>query len=587
MSFDLPLPPQNDPVTARQKIDEEIAQLQAKIIALKNFRNTFTPFSRLHPEVMQEIFVLASRESKYRAVGKTSLLISWVCHHWRVLAQQTSALWSYIDFVEPTWVEAALSRTHNRSLQFSIFCPSERIGQSTPFIPLCLGNLSRISSLSLGADSDTELHRAASSSLLWTTPAPILVALELSGMFLPSQLFSGICPILQRLSLTSCDFHWESLPIHDGLQRLEVTQPVTRTSVDGLMHRLQIAGQHLESISLDNVLLPIITTPNLIHHLPHIRQAFPKITCFSLDEDHLPSATVFLNRISLPHTADYISIGMGNNPEEQLDTVRAFVASRGIEKWSITSLDLELQDDYVHINMTENRNPDNVHVGQHGDRNDGNGDGGQHADQVVNLSKTRTISLHIDTSDDSDVRDVIPIFDILPFFPFKTLTFNGSHTPNHISALTEYLDAKGAIEELNVIEFSVWTFTSILMEQIKRIERIPGWNDPSACRIGSKIRDECRNIIGFHQLKTLSYYGDNSDRYPFDVIYFEILYKWLRSRKRVGLEVERLTFERMNISSESYLMELYEGSVGEIECIEVEEMPDEVGVEEFRVNFDA
>ncbi|TFK61972.1 hypothetical protein BDN72DRAFT_777665, partial [Pluteus cervinus] len=95
--------------TVHQKIDEEIAQLEARITALKTTRNTFAPISRLHPEITQEILLLTSRSST--ECGKATLTITWVCHGWRVLAHETSALWSYVDFLNPIWLETALSRT--------------------------------------------------------------------------------------------------------------------------------------------------------------------------------------------------------------------------------------------------------------------------------------------------------------------------------------------------------------------------------------------------------------------------------------------------------------------------------------------
>ncbi|TFK60789.1 hypothetical protein BDN72DRAFT_748420, partial [Pluteus cervinus] len=91
--------------------------LEARILALKTTRNTFTPISSLHPEIIQQIFFLASVELyKMNPMGKTALRISWVCQSWRDLALQTSQLWSYIEFLHPTWIETALSRTRQRPL---------------------------------------------------------------------------------------------------------------------------------------------------------------------------------------------------------------------------------------------------------------------------------------------------------------------------------------------------------------------------------------------------------------------------------------------------------------------------------------
>ncbi|TFK66274.1 hypothetical protein BDN72DRAFT_772230, partial [Pluteus cervinus] len=106
--------------SARQQIDEEIASLEARFITLKTTRNALSPIARLHPEVMQEIFVFASQQAFFGNSGKTSLLITWICHGWRALAHKTSALWNYIDFLHLPWIETALSRTRDRPLHFSL-----------------------------------------------------------------------------------------------------------------------------------------------------------------------------------------------------------------------------------------------------------------------------------------------------------------------------------------------------------------------------------------------------------------------------------------------------------------------------------
>ncbi|TFK67011.1 hypothetical protein BDN72DRAFT_771338, partial [Pluteus cervinus] len=108
----------SDPhVNARRSLDEEIAQLEARLLVLKLARNALAPFTRLHSEILQDIFFLAHTTSQNK--GKTSLIITWVSHTWRELAHHTSALWSYIDFEKQEWVETAISRTRNRELEFS------------------------------------------------------------------------------------------------------------------------------------------------------------------------------------------------------------------------------------------------------------------------------------------------------------------------------------------------------------------------------------------------------------------------------------------------------------------------------------
>ncbi|TFK57747.1 hypothetical protein BDN72DRAFT_907573, partial [Pluteus cervinus] len=46
----------HDTATARQKIIDEIAQLEARIRTLKTTLNTLVPISHLHHEIIQQIF---------------------------------------------------------------------------------------------------------------------------------------------------------------------------------------------------------------------------------------------------------------------------------------------------------------------------------------------------------------------------------------------------------------------------------------------------------------------------------------------------------------------------------------------------
>ncbi|TFK69746.1 hypothetical protein BDN72DRAFT_959352, partial [Pluteus cervinus] len=97
------------PDDTRRKVDEEIAELEARLISLKSYRNTLAPIARLHPEILQVIFFFAHDTSEPSHKGKTALVVTWICHDWRELACQTSNLWSHIDFTHQEWIDAAIS----------------------------------------------------------------------------------------------------------------------------------------------------------------------------------------------------------------------------------------------------------------------------------------------------------------------------------------------------------------------------------------------------------------------------------------------------------------------------------------------
>ncbi|TFK59675.1 hypothetical protein BDN72DRAFT_905630 [Pluteus cervinus] len=241
--------PYDPHVEVRKKLDEEIDQLETRLIKLKLTRNDLAPVTRLHPEILQEIFFLAHYSSERK--GKVSLLITWVSHKWRELAHNTSALWSQIDFKHPEWVEVALSRTERRELEITLDGTSRRIRHNLgPLIPFTLGNLSRIRNLKITA-------RYARISITadtpeWLNPAPRLVNLHLRGLALPSNLFLGTAPCLKSLYLSSCTFDWEKLPITRGLKSLSLIYPHPLTTVDHMIKIFHFIGPDLEELQLES-----------------------------------------------------------------------------------------------------------------------------------------------------------------------------------------------------------------------------------------------------------------------------------------------------------------------------------------------
>ncbi|TFK68081.1 hypothetical protein BDN72DRAFT_898433 [Pluteus cervinus] len=235
--FSRPFTPNGTPASARQKIDEEIARLGARIVTLKTTRNTFSPISRLHPELVQAIFVFAS-----------GLL---VCRSWRELAHQTSALWSYIDFLNPTWVEFALSRTRRRQLDFELrLRPSESRFRARDdndhleVISLCRENFYRIRTLCLeGNAAQDALELDTSWSSLWAPPslAPHLVELILRSVRLPVDFSQASFPSLKKLDLRA------------GLTSLTIWSPVSKISAEGLVHKLQIIGPDVEMLTKTHI----------------------------------------------------------------------------------------------------------------------------------------------------------------------------------------------------------------------------------------------------------------------------------------------------------------------------------------------
>ncbi|TFK69721.1 hypothetical protein BDN72DRAFT_839986 [Pluteus cervinus] len=242
------MPTPDNPQLSRQRIDEEIAELKTRIITLKSFRNTFSPLARLHREIIQEIFVIFSQNPARGSIGRAALLLTWVCQSWRELAHETSELWSYIDYVSVPRLQVALPRTRTRPLTFSASFRPGHCDHLGLFPFLCLGNISRIRSLTICFLSGSSTNTLTFKSPLWATPAPLLVALELRDLSFPPDLFSGTFPALRKLCLARCEFSWDRLPIHGRIEDLSISDPIARNAAEDLLRTLQIMGPEVKRL---------------------------------------------------------------------------------------------------------------------------------------------------------------------------------------------------------------------------------------------------------------------------------------------------------------------------------------------------
>ncbi|TFK66587.1 hypothetical protein BDN72DRAFT_859774 [Pluteus cervinus] len=537
------LPPE-DPAIARQKIDEEIAQLEARIVTLKVSRNAFSPFARLHPEIIQDIFVLTSRARKQKKIGKTAFLLSWICHSWRNLAHQSSKLWSYIDFVHPLLVEAALSRTRCHQLYFYLvgsvgdFSPDS----ANPLAALCLINLPRIRTLTISSVLRYGLDLSVKTNPLWVTPAPLLVDLELWCMALPPDISF---PALQKLVLMWCNFSWESLPIRAGFKHLSISLPSSKISAEDLVHKLQVIGPTVEFLQLNDVLLPTNTLLTSTRLSSQTRQDLPNLKSFGIYGRYAPPITFILDQFSLPlHTA-HVGVQV-QGIADQMNTIRAFVSCRGIEKWPVKLVNIHLQNTSIEFRIQEWK----VDVGDAGDIDEREGtmdEAKNYEGQVADRNQeARSVSIKLECGD--DLSDILPIFDVLPLTPIKVLFFSGNYNGDNVSALAERLDAQGAIEQLNIIRSFVPAFSLVMEEQIQQLRELVDHNgDIVEADLEEEIKSQCRNILTFHQLIVLIYYQDEAVRGLLNPGHFHVLREWLMWRRAVGLGLKTLVFENVGI----------------------------------------
>ncbi|KAJ7195904.1 hypothetical protein GGX14DRAFT_674116 [Mycena pura] len=122
-------------------IDEEIAQITARLASLKAYKNSIAPISRLPTELLVEIFL---------RLPDLPCKIMNVCRHWHAISSATPALWTRIEL--DSW-----NRRHFRSqLRLSGDLPltvSIRRLNSRRAASLVLEHAGRIASLSIsGSD---------------------------------------------------------------------------------------------------------------------------------------------------------------------------------------------------------------------------------------------------------------------------------------------------------------------------------------------------------------------------------------------------------------------------------------------------
>ncbi|TFK68874.1 hypothetical protein BDN72DRAFT_858099 [Pluteus cervinus] len=312
----------NSRLDAQHKVDEEIFQLEARIISLKSARNALAPISRLPPEIFQEIFSFTHRSSPQHSKGKVSLLITWVSHAWRQLGHSTSDLWAHIDFHHPKWIEAALSRTSNyRDLHL------------VSSLLLCLNELSRTTSIVIGSENSRFSYSPTIKAVPeWTTPAHTLITLQLFNVDLPSNLFSGICPFLQSLYLSWCSVDWVTFPALPLLKTFSIMEPTVPVTTDQVIKIIRAAGKSLEALELDYG----FTKSQPDNHSQELVDPvqLEKLRLLHIFDESSAAVKAILDQVLLPVHLDSQFLTF-----EWMDSLpEAFLSSRKMSGWDIDCL---------------------------------------------------------------------------------------------------------------------------------------------------------------------------------------------------------------------------------------------------------
>lgn len=104
----------NEIVHLEDTIRQQIIQLQARIRALREMRNTLAPISCLPAELLSRIFFFTRERGKRAAEGRYAWIrTTFVCRAWRSTAIACTTLWTEVDFVYMERAVEMLKRSKN------------------------------------------------------------------------------------------------------------------------------------------------------------------------------------------------------------------------------------------------------------------------------------------------------------------------------------------------------------------------------------------------------------------------------------------------------------------------------------------
>ncbi|TFK66797.1 hypothetical protein BDN72DRAFT_799639 [Pluteus cervinus] len=219
---------------AHAKIDAEILELEARILALRSSRNALTPAYRLPAELFSEIFGWIQ---VFWVQGGPEHLPKWtavthVCKLWREIALDCRTLWADIPMNCFSYVEEAIKRSRGTNLSLFDVPTFGAVQLMKRLKPLVLSASPRIRKLSLCTPATKALLPELVDSI-----SQSLEKLELDEWHWATEAFFP--KSLRTLNLQRCLFQWGwlELPRLTDLQ-IVITKPELRTSVASFLKLL-------------------------------------------------------------------------------------------------------------------------------------------------------------------------------------------------------------------------------------------------------------------------------------------------------------------------------------------------------------
>ncbi|KDQ65015.1 hypothetical protein JAAARDRAFT_28678 [Jaapia argillacea MUCL 33604] len=285
---------------------EVIEKHAAAVRALKSRRNSYAAIARLPNEILTDIFhILASQPIQISPFDPVRsplwVVVSHVCHRWRVVALSSPTLWGHILTPFPEWVPEMLARSKQTPIVFEV----DRRFPGVAALDAIRPHFARIRALKLVCPQ-RDLTRFFQS--LSHTSAPLLESLSVESPQLGESfenLFLLDAPRLRSISLTTCLVKWDSQIFRSGnLLHLALCFVPNVRAVPTMLQMLDTLEcmPRLQSLTLENI-VPILQ-PGPQGLPPHHRQV-ALLHLWSLrirTADCLTSAN-FINQLVIPRSS--------------------------------------------------------------------------------------------------------------------------------------------------------------------------------------------------------------------------------------------------------------------------------------------
>jgi hypothetical protein len=264
--------------------------------------NSRLPVSKLFPDLLEPLFILASIDPDEQWASLTALSISQVCHSWRFIALSLPILWAnLVDFEErsKSWNIEMLRRSDTYPIDLS---RRDFVPRAENIISKELDHLARLRTYRVMFDSTSQETLIDKLS----NEAPQLVHLDLSyigtsaggRLEFPSSLLGDDAPLLRQLELTRCTLDLTS-PVLINLSTLSIrnvnmAMAPTLSQWIGALRRMP----GLTTLSIQDSFAPL---PQSLFH-PSPSKSSVELPCLSelyLD-GHISNVALLLRDLAFP-----------------------------------------------------------------------------------------------------------------------------------------------------------------------------------------------------------------------------------------------------------------------------------------------